>query len=172
MFDRLFAAGLLALTSCVSVMSTHPMTLVELDIDGAPHVLPGGPSISTSMMSIAATPWTRASASGWKRASISFALALPETEEREHHDHPDFRVDGKVFASLCKDGDWAMLKLTPEAQARCVAKQPDLFEAFAGAWGKQGCTRVRLAKAQEADVAKLVDVAWNRTAPKRLLQGD
>lgn len=100
------------------------------------------------------------------------ALALPETEEREHQDHPDFRVDGKVFASLGKDGDWAMLKLTPEAQARCVDKQPKLFEPFAGAWGKAGCTRVWLAKAKEADVAKLVDIAWKRTAPKRLLKSD
>jgi len=100
------------------------------------------------------------------------ALALPETEEREHHDHPDFRVDGKVFASLGKDEDWAMLKLPPEAQARCVKQHPDLFEAFAGAWGKQGCTRVWLAKAKEADVTKLVEVAWTRTAPKRLLKSD
>ena len=45
MFDRLCAAGLLALASCVSVMSTHHVRLVELDIDGSPRVLPGGPSI-------------------------------------------------------------------------------------------------------------------------------
>ncbi|MCA8979797.1 MAG: MmcQ/YjbR family DNA-binding protein [Planctomycetes bacterium] len=99
------------------------------------------------------------------------ALALPETEEREHHDHPDFRVGGKVFATLGPDGEWAMLKLTPEAQARCVDARPKVFEAFPGAWGKQGCTRVWLAKAKEADVSKLVETAWRRTAPKRLSEG-
>lgn len=100
------------------------------------------------------------------------ALALPETEEREHQDHPDFRVGGKVFASLGQDGEWAMLKLAPEAQAKCVEKHPELFEPFAGAWGKQGCTRVWLAKAKDADLVKLVDSAWRRTAPKRLLRDD
>jgi hypothetical protein len=97
-------------------------------------------------------------------------LALPQTEEREHQNHPDFRVGGKVFAGLGKDGDWAMLKLTPEAQARCVDRLPAIFEPFAGAWGKQGCTRIWLARAKEADVAKLVDVAWKCCAPKKLLR--
>lgn len=45
MFHRLFATSLLALASCVAVMSKHPVTLVELDIDGSPRILPGGPSI-------------------------------------------------------------------------------------------------------------------------------
>ena len=36
------------------------------------------------------------------------ALSLPEAEEREHMHHPDFRVGGKIFATLgYPDKSWA-----------------------------------------------------------------
>lgn len=90
------------------------------------------------------------------------ALALPEVEERGHHDHPDFRVGGRVFATLAPDGTWAMVKLPVDEQERLCAELPDLYEPFNGAWGKQGCTRITLAKARKKDVEEAVKSAWVR----------
>lgn len=98
------------------------------------------------------------------------ALALPETEEREHHDHPDFRVGGKVFATLGPDRSWAMLKLPPEEQRRRVAEAPECWEAFPGAWGKQGCTRLVLADASDAQARDALALAWRRVAPESVLR--
>ncbi|HVH48238.1 MAG TPA: MmcQ/YjbR family DNA-binding protein, partial [Labilithrix sp.] len=48
------------------------------------------------------------------------ALSMPETEESSHFEKPDFRVNGKIFAGLSRDGERANLKLTPEIQAAVV----------------------------------------------------
>ena len=57
------------------------------------------------------------------------ALSLPETEERAHMDHPDFRVAGKIFATLgYPDHGWAMVKLTPVEQEMFVKAQPKVFD--------------------------------------------
>lgn len=100
----------------------------------------------------------------------ALALALPETEERSHMDHPDFRVAGKIFASLGPEEDWAMVKLTPEQQAAWVRKHPAFFLPFPGAWGKRGCTKVTLGAATEAPLRNALLQAWCNTAPKRLTE--
>ena len=100
----------------------------------------------------------------------TLALSFPEAAEAAHRDHPDFRVRGKIFATLGPDGAWGMVKLPPEKQAIFVRTQPDVFEPFGGAWGRQGCTRVCLAAADEASVRQALTEAWRNTAPKRLAQ--
>ena len=61
-------------------------------------------------------------------------------------DHPDFRVDGKIFASLgYPDAAWGMVKLTPEQQRSFIEQAPAMFTPCAGAWGRAGSTSVRLA---------------------------
>jgi hypothetical protein len=86
-------------------------------------------------------------------------------------DHPDFRVGGKIFATLSPpDDDWGMVKLTPEQQAEMVQSEPAVFAPFAGAWGRQGCTKVRLPAAQLATVKPALIAAWRNRAPKRLAQ--
>jgi YjbR len=73
------------------------------------------------------------------------ALALPETAERLHMDHPDFRVSGKIFATLgYPDKAWGMVKLTPEQQHYFLKDNPDVFVPAKGAWGRRGATTVRL----------------------------
>ena len=73
------------------------------------------------------------------------ALSLPEATESAHMGHPDFRVKGKIFATLdYPEPGWGMVKLTPEQQAELVQAEPDVFEPCAGAWGARGCTNVRL----------------------------
>jgi hypothetical protein len=100
----------------------------------------------------------------------SLALDLPEATEDEHMGHPDFRVRGKIFATLGPDEEWGMVKLTPDQQASFVRLAPTVFEPFRGAWGKRGCTKVCLEAAKEATVRQALLAAWRNTAPKRLVQ--
>ncbi len=101
----------------------------------------------------------------------SLALSLPETLEHSHMGHPDFRVRGKIFASLGPEEKWAMVKLTPEQQAGFTRADPEVFEAFRGAWGLRGCTKVILRAAGERIVWPALLAAWRNTAPKRLARG-
>ena len=99
----------------------------------------------------------------------SLALGLPEAVEASHHDHPDFRVGGKIFATIMPDGAHGMVKLKPAQQAELAAFEPQVFQPVKGAWGRRGCTSVRLDAAGEASVREALVLAWRNTAPKRLL---
>lgn len=93
------------------------------------------------------------------------ALALPDSEEREHMDHPDFRVEGKVFATLgYPDRDWAMVRLYPDQQKDLIAAAPLMFAPVKGAWGEKGCTSVLLKEATEAQVKPALYAAWRNAA--------
>jgi|SRR6188768_3644033 len=97
------------------------------------------------------------------------ALSLPETAEGAHMDHPDFRVGGKIFASIPRAGEGrGMVKVTPEQQAALVREKPDVFQPANGAWGRQGCTYVRLAATTMRAVRPALRDAWRNTAPKRI----
>ena len=96
------------------------------------------------------------------------ALALPESVEASHFEQPDFRVRGKIFASLEGDGGCVTLKLAPELQAMLLGAKPKAFEPAAGYWGRQGWTRVQLKAVAAGELAELVKEAWLRVAPKRL----
>jgi hypothetical protein len=98
------------------------------------------------------------------------ALSLPEAIEGAHMDHPDFRVGGKIFATLGPDETWGMVKLTPQQQAAFIEQHPKVFEPFNGAWGRRGCTKVLLKVATRSAVAPALVAAWSNTAPKRLLE--
>ncbi len=99
------------------------------------------------------------------------ALDLPEAVEASHMGHPDFRVGGRIFATLSgADEERGMVKLTPEQQARFVRDAPGVFESVSGAWGRNGATLVRLAAAQPAVVRSALALAWRNTAPKKLLR--
>src|SRR5207247_9263984 len=66
------------------------------------------------------------------------ALEIPMAVERLHMNHPDFRVAGKIFASLgVPDQNWGMVKLTPEQQRAFIRKAPEVFKPCSGAWGRQ-----------------------------------
>jgi hypothetical protein len=100
----------------------------------------------------------------------SLALSLPETTEESHMNHPDFRVRGKIFATLGPEEVWGMVKLTPEQQGVFVRTEPKVFEPVKGAWGKKGCTYVRLEEATEPSVRQALIAAWRNTAPKKLVK--
>jgi hypothetical protein len=98
----------------------------------------------------------------------SLALSLPEASEEAHMGHPDFRVGGKIFATLGPDEDWGMVKLTAEQQASFIRTEPNVYKPSSGAWGRNGCTIVSLDHADEASVRQALIAAWRNTAPKRL----
>jgi len=100
----------------------------------------------------------------------SLALSFPEASEAAHVGHPDFRVRGKIFATLGPDGDRGMVKLTADQQAVFVRTGQGVFYPASGAWGRQGCTMIRLGDADEATVRQALGAAWRNTAPKRLVQ--
>lgn len=98
----------------------------------------------------------------------SLALALPEASEAAHMGHPDFQVRGRIFATLGPDEVWGMVKLTPEQQTLFVRTEPEVFQPVNGAWGRRGCTYVRLEEASEPAVRQALTAAWRTAAPKRL----
>lgn len=97
------------------------------------------------------------------------ALSFPETSEHAHMDHPDFRVGGKIFATLgYPEEGWGMVKLTPIEQEMFMKAQPGVFEPCAGVWGRRGATSVRLKAARKHTVRRALLAAWLLTAPKVL----
>jgi hypothetical protein len=99
------------------------------------------------------------------------ALALPETTENAHMDHPDFRVRGKIFATLGHPAQgWGMVKLTPEQQHYFSKAEPSVFVPVNGAWGRRGATSVHLKTVSKETLRRAMSAAWRNTAPKRLAE--
>ena len=97
------------------------------------------------------------------------ALSFPEAIESAHMHHPDFRVGGKIFATLeYPNENSAMVKLSSDEQKEFVRDSPDIFTPVKGAWGRQGATRIYLRTATIDIVREALTAAWRNTAPKRL----
>lgn len=95
------------------------------------------------------------------------ALALPGAIESAHMNHPDFRVANRIFATLgYPDTTWAMVKLPPQEQHRLIEAMPETFSPAAGAWGRQGSTLVRLAKAKPQVTNHALEMAWRLAQTK------
>jgi hypothetical protein len=117
------------------------------------------------------TEFDRRETSMTTAAFRKIALSLPETEERQHMSHPDFRVAGKIFATLgYPDNTRGMVKLSPEEQHYFLKDYPEVFIPVKGAWGRRGATSVHLKAATKDVLSKAIEAAWRNTAPKRLLQ--
>jgi hypothetical protein len=97
------------------------------------------------------------------------ALSFPGTEEGSHMGHADFRVGGKIFATLPKAG-WGMAVLMPEQQEDFMTLAP-AFEPAAGAWGRGGSTLVRLEAVPEDLLEAVLAAAWRRRAGKKAVGG-
>ena len=97
------------------------------------------------------------------------ALSLPGATEGSHMGHPDFRVAGKIFATLgYPDARSATIMLSPLDQDLMLQHYPKAFSAAAGAWGRSGSTAVTLRTAPRRAIALALESAWRRRAPKRL----
>ncbi len=92
------------------------------------------------------------------------ALSMEGAIEGAHMGHPDFRANGKIFATLYPDGASGMVKLTPDQQQDFMNADAAAFVPASGAWGRQGCTTVRLAAVDEDQLGEAMTLAWQNTA--------
>jgi hypothetical protein len=89
------------------------------------------------------------------------ALSLEGAEESSHMGSPDFRVGGRIFATLASQKmGYGNLMLTPEQQSDFVREQPEVFLPVAGGWGRMGATHIRLAATDEDILTGALRVAW------------
>ena len=93
------------------------------------------------------------------------ALGVQGALEGAHMGHADFRVNGRIFATL-QAADRGMVKLTPDQQAEFVAAHPRTFVPEAGAWGRRGCTRVLLSQADTEQVGEAMTLAWRNATTR------
>ena len=104
------------------------------------------------------------------------ALSLEGAEEGSHMGQPDFRVGGRIFATLASAHlGYGNLMLTPELQQDFVQESPEVFLVIPGGWGRMGATHIRLAAAKEDVLSGALRVAWklrkdknSKTARKRV----
>src|SRR5258708_40082207 len=95
------------------------------------------------------------------------ALSLETAEEGSHMGAADFRVGGRIFATLAaEDKGYGNLMLTPELQAQFVQELPQVFLPIHGGWGRMGSTPIRLAKANEGGLTGALRSAWKLRAGK------
>jgi hypothetical protein len=100
------------------------------------------------------------------------ALSLEGAEERAHMGAPDFRVGGRIFATLASQRHgYGNLMLTPEQQAAFVEELPEVFVPIAGGWGRMGATHIRLAAATEDVLAGALRTAWKLRLDKNARSG-
>lgn len=89
------------------------------------------------------------------------ALSFPETEAKSHMGHPDFRVAGKIFATLgYPDAASGMVKITPLEQRMFIEAEPTAFSPCAGAWGRRGATSVKLGAVKKTTLRRAMTAAW------------
>ena len=92
------------------------------------------------------------------------ALGMEGAIESAHMGHPDFRANGRIFATLHHDRLYGMVKLTPDQQQVFVRAHPAAFALEAGAWGRAGSTRVRLDEVDEDTLGEAMTLAWQNSA--------
>jgi hypothetical protein len=95
------------------------------------------------------------------------ALLLEGAEEGSHMGAADFRVGGRIFATLASQSQgYGNLMLSPAQQVEFVREQPDIFVPIAGGWGRMGATHIRLAAANEDVLAGALHTAWKLRVEK------
>jgi hypothetical protein len=95
------------------------------------------------------------------------ALSLDGAEESSHTGVPDFRVGGRIFATLAMQHlGYGNLMLSPEWQQALIAEAPDVFLAVPGGWRRMGITHIRLAEASPQQLVRGLELAWNLRVEK------
>ncbi|WP_422929069.1 MmcQ/YjbR family DNA-binding protein [Singulisphaera sp. PoT] len=95
------------------------------------------------------------------------ALGFDDAEESAHMGAADFRVGGRIFATLAHEAlGFGNLMLSPELQQSLIAESPDVFLPVSGGWGRQGATHIRLAEATRQQLLKGLRLAWTLRVEK------
>src|SRR5690349_14051103 len=107
-------------------------------------------------------------ASGFRK----IALGFEGVEQGSHMGAVDFRVGGRIFATLASEKlGYGNLIISPELQAELIGQRPDLFLPVAGGWGRMGATHIRLADATAADLKRVLRTAWKHRIEKNAQAG-
>ncbi len=97
------------------------------------------------------------------------ALSFDGAEEGSHMGSPDFRVGGRIFATLAMQHlGFGNLMLSPELQQALIAEAPEVFLAMPGGWGRMGCTHMRLAEASAQQMLKGLQLALSLRIDKNV----
>jgi hypothetical protein len=99
------------------------------------------------------------------------ALEMEGAIEGAHMGHPDFRANGRIFATIHPDHEWGMVKLTSEQQLLFVGKNPATFTPENGAWGRAGCTKMRLDSVDEDMLEEAMTLAWQNIVGEKRAAG-
>ena len=99
----------------------------------------------------------------------ALARLLPDVIEGAHRGNPDFRVGGRVLATLWIEEDRLVLRLTPQVQDTFCESEPDLFQPLDGSWGRRGWTNLDLPECKEETLREALLAAWRITAPSDLV---
>jgi hypothetical protein len=94
------------------------------------------------------------------------ALGLKGAFESAHMGHPDFRVNGRIFATIHHNGRTGAVMLTPGQQQQFLERYPRAFEPAAGAWGRGGATSIRFSDVDEEVAGEALSTAWNNARLK------
>lgn len=97
----------------------------------------------------------------------SIALSLPGVEEKSHVGRPDFRVGNKIFATLRRPDDCAVLKLSVADQSALVAMNPEMFAV--NSWSHPGWTDIAMKRITKRAFQNVVRAAWSNVAPKKVI---
>ncbi len=96
------------------------------------------------------------------------ALSLPGAIESSHMNHPDFRLNNQIFATLsAQEKGCGVLNLTLEQQQAFIADQPHIFSPVQGGWGRMGMTYIQLSKADESIMAGALMTAYQTLRAKQ-----
>jgi len=95
------------------------------------------------------------------------ALSLEGAVESSHMGAPDFRVGGRIFATLAaEDEGYGNLMLTPELQTEFGRELPEVFLPIHGGWGRMGATHIRLSQASQDVLTGALRAAWKLRVEK------
>ncbi|MGC1304467.1 MAG: MmcQ/YjbR family DNA-binding protein [Caulobacteraceae bacterium] len=95
------------------------------------------------------------------------ALSFPDAEQGSHFGNPDFRIKGKIFATLGGSTGRPVVQLTPEEQALLMEAEPGMFVPASGAWGRNGSTHIVLDHADEATVRDALERAYRKVSTSK-----
>ena len=98
------------------------------------------------------------------------ALSQPEATAGSHMGQEDFRVGGKIFATLTQEKSFGMVSLSPEEQEMLCAAEPAMFQPVPGGWGVKGSTRVFYEAADEVTLNSAMTMAWRKRAGPKILK--
>ena len=96
------------------------------------------------------------------------ALALPGVEEGLSYGTPGFRVRGKFLARLWEDGETLVVKCGDDERDFRMQADPETF-FITDHYRGYPTVLVRLPRVTTADLKEVLEEAWRRQAPRRLV---